>query len=369
MGQFSFVGKLRKLKDNGYEEQEFSGGLIKKRLQFQMVCGDNTQWLETSAFVWKNESKNKILTYKRVDGGKDERLEVEWANRFDPAIVDSVAGYKRWTIDTDTFAHRQELEDACKDDELEKSRAKRREFIHAADFIDFLNKVLNNEKAKDMVFRVTGSVEFSYSANKNMFYRRFVPQKIYRVNDDTNQVCEGSMKVYFTEGAVDDTMTGETGNIVFNGYTQYYDSNIKANAFTPVSFVIDKDAKKANGFKKLFGKAEYGEVKELGVTVEFINGAKRVEVTEDMLSDEQREMIEMGMTSLEEIRAELGGSVYGDRVTETRLVGLMRGYSGGVQDTVFGVDDLARKPVKEAPKVEDTDDDEEVEDIFDDDDI
>ena len=155
------------------------------------------------------------------------------------------------------------------------------------------------------------------------------------------------MKVYFSENAVDDTMADETGDIIFNAYVQNYFSNIKGNAFVPMSFKISKDAPKAKGFVKLFKKAEDESVKELGITCDFINGAKRVEISEDMLSDEQREMLDLDMITMDEIRAELGGSVFGNRVQEIRLTGLMRGYSGGVQDTVFEQNDLVKKPVKQ----------------------
>jgi hypothetical protein len=343
---FSFVGKIRKLKNNGYEEREFSGGLIKKTIRFQMVCGDSTQFMDVSALVWKDDRKNLIRTYKNVDGGKPEKLDVKWADRFNPDIINSVVGYRRFVIDTDTFAHRKELEESGLTVEFEASQKKRKEFLHAADFEDYLCKVLNNEKSKDMVFKATGNIEFSYSEKKNQFYRNFVPQKIYRVEDNAEQMCSGSMKLYFTDGAVDDSMAEDAGKILFSAYAQYYDTNIKANAFTPMALVIGSDAPKAKGFKRLFGKAEDGEVKELGVTVNFINGAQRVAITMDMLSDEQKELIELGMTTLEAIREELGGNVYGDRVTETRLVGLMKGYSSGVKDTVYNSDELTKKPVK-----------------------
>lgn len=347
MANINFIGKLRKLKENGYSEQEFSGGLIRKKLRFQMICGDNVQWLEAVALVWKDENKNKIYTFKHVEDGKDEKLEVKWSDRFNQDIVNSVAGYKKFVVDTDSFAHRKSLEEEGLDEELEKSKKKRKEFLHASDFVDYLRKVLDNEKSKNMVFRVIGSVDFSYSEKNNMYYRTFTPQKITRVPDETKQICEGSMKVYFSENAVDDTMADETGDIIFNAYTQNYFSNIKGNAFVPMSFKISKDAPKAKGFVKLFNKAEDESVKELGITCDFINGAKRVEISEEMLSDEQREMIDMGMVTMDEIRAELGGSVYGDRVSEIRLTGLMKGYSGGVQDTVFEQSDLVKKPIKQ----------------------
>lgn len=342
----SFVGKIRKIKD-GYSEQEFSGGLTKRQLRFMAVCGNSTQWLEVSALVWKDEKKNKVYTLKSVEGAKDEKQTVEWANRLKPDVVATVPGYKRFVVDTDTFAKRKELEDAGLAEELEKSKNKRKEFIHESDFIDYLIKVLNNEKSKDMIFRINGTVEYSYGSKKNMYYRSFVPQKIFRVTDDTAQGCSGTMKLYFAEGAVDDTLVDETGDYIINAFVDYYDQNAKMTAFAPVSVKINKDHKMANGFKKRFSKAEGDEIKELGVGVDFINGAQTVDITMDMLSDEQKESIEDGMVTFEEIQAELGGKAFGERVTEIRLIGLMKGYSSGVQDTMYSIEDLRKKPIKE----------------------
>ena len=356
--QISFVGKIRKVKD-GYSEQEFSGGLIKRRLRFMAVCGNSTQWLEVSALVWKDEKKNKVYTLKSKEGAKDEKQTVEWGNRLNPDVIESVPGYKRFVVDTDTFAKRKELEEAGLDEELEKSKKKRKEFIHESDFIDYLIKVLDSEKSKDMIFRINGTAEYAYGSNKDMYYRSFVPQKIFRVPDDTEQSCAGSMKLYFAEGAVDDTCTDETGDIIINAFVDYYDQSAKMNAFAPISVKIAADHKMANGFKKRFSKAEGDEIKELGVGVDFINGAQTLDITYDMLSDEQKESIEDGLCTFEDIKSELGGSAYGERVTEIRLTGLMRGYSGGVADTAFDAASLTKKPCKEQAV-------EEVIDLFDD---
>ena len=347
----SFVGKIRKIKD-GYSEQEFSGGLVKRKLQFMAVCGNSTQWLEVSALVWKDEKKNKVYTLKSVEGAKDEKQTVEWTNRLNPDVVASVPGYKRFVVDTDTFAKRKELEEAGLDEELGKSKKKRKEFIHESDFIDYLIKVLDNEKSKDMIFKINGTAEYSYGSKKDMYYRSFVPQKIFRVTDDTEQTCSGTMKLYFAEGAVDDTCVDETGDIVINAFVDYYDQNAKMNAFAPISVKIAADHKMANGFKKRFSKAEGEEIKELGVGVNFINGAQTVDITEDMLSDEQKEAIEDGMCTFEDIKAELGGTAYGERVTEIRLTGLMKGYSSGVQDTMYSIEDLCKKPIKNTSQSE-----------------
>jgi hypothetical protein len=201
-----------------------------------------------------------------------------------------------------------------------------------------------------------------------MFYRAFIPQKVFRVPDDTEQGCAGSMKLYFTEGAVDDTMLDETGDYIINAYVDYYDQNAKMTAFAPISVKIATGHKMANGFKKRFSKADGDEIKELGVGVDFINGAKTVEITEDMLTDEQRESIEDGMCTFEDIKAELGGTAFGERVTEIRLTGLMKGYSSGVQDTMYSIEDLRKKPGKEESKADTASVSSEDVNIFDDDD-
>ena len=119
----SFVGKIRKIKD-GYTEQVFDGGLVKRRLRFNAICGNSLQWLEVSALVWKDDKKNKVYTLKSVEGAKDEKQTIEWANRLNPEVIETVPGYKRFVMDTDTFAHRKELEESGLDEELEKSKKK-----------------------------------------------------------------------------------------------------------------------------------------------------------------------------------------------------------------------------------------------------
>jgi hypothetical protein len=154
-------------------------------------------------------------------------------------------------------------------------------------------------------------------------------------------------------------MTDNTGDIMFNGYVSNYFSATKINAFVPMSFTINKDDEMAEGFKMIFEDVADEKVMELGVVVNFINGSQQVKITEDMLTDKQRKMIELKMTTLEKISAELGGTVRGDKVTKTELQNLMRGYSCGAVDTEFEATDLIRKPVKQEEDI----------DLFADDDI
>ena len=100
--------------------------------------------------------------------------------------------------------------------------------------------------------------------------------------------------------------------------------------------------------------------KELGVVVKMLNGAQKTEITDDMLTDEQKEDLECGLITLDDIRADLGGSVYGDRVQEYQFDKIARGFTKGRNDTVYTDDDMVIKPIEnELPDG--------VEDLFDDD--
>ena len=171
MNTFSFVGKLVPVKDSenfkGYTETTYDSGWMKQRLVFNVVAGDNRHLVEINAGRWSDDAKNStIYTMSRAtEGKKSEKIQIPWEKRNDPETIEKVAGYRVFTIDTDTFAHREELKEAGDDAALEESNKKRRHFLAGTDFCNFAKKVVYNEKIKDWVFRVNGNIVYSYSEN------------------------------------------------------------------------------------------------------------------------------------------------------------------------------------------------------------
>ena len=78
----------------------------------------------------------------------------------------------------------------------------------------------------------------------------------------------------------------------------------------------------------------------------------------EMLSDEQKEDLECGLITMDDIRRDMGGSVYGERIQEYQYLKVGRGYSSGRKDTAYTADDMVIKSITE----------EVTEDLFDDDD-
>ena len=345
---FVFTGKISRRKENAFVEKTFDSGWLINELNLTMSCGDNVQFLRASGGMWdeKHTSKNSVMTYKHNENSKDEPITIKWDDRLNPEIAATIANYRTYTVDTEIAADRKTAEESGDAAAIEASKKKHKIFITAIDFVKWLDKVTSNEKTKDWIWKVTGEVEYSYS--KGNWYRNFVPRRVYHVDSATEQQCIGTIKTFFTE----DCVSEDDDTYYFNTYTQYYDQQCKKNCFTPAPISIPKTHPKAKGFAKLLGKAEGDEVREFGVNVLYINGAQKVEITEDMLSDDQKELLEMNMITMDDIRRELGDTVYGDKKTETRAEAIARGYTSGSKETVYGASDLVATPIKDEPKAE-----------------
>ena len=399
---FEFVGKISPCKETDkfkpYSETKFDSGWAKKQIKFNIVCDTNRHLLEVSSlYDSKNTDKMKIYTFSKgttSDSGekvKGEKMEISFKDRTKPEIIEKVAEFKKFVVDTEVPKRRYNLEkaiDKFKDgsitdeqmeslgvhsiDECEKalaeSKKKKHEFISEYDFVDYLNKFVNSDKIKDMTFRATGDYTLEYNEKNDIWYRKFTVTRIYRTDETAkSQVTLG---LTFGREAIDDNDFDDTKKIHINGFLSTYLSTYKKNCFCPITLTLDgngdeKAEKKALAFKKRCGFPDSCgcDYREIGLVCNVLDGAQRIELTLDELSDEQRENVEFGLTTLEEIKKELGKDIYGERVTDIVIDSLSRGYSGGSKDTAYSDKDFG-KPRLETNTV-DTDDEE---DIFDEDD-
>ena len=83
--------------------------------------------------------------------------------------------------------------------------------------------------------------------------------------------------------------------------------------------------------------------------LDVINGTEVVSITYDDLSDEAKENIDFGLSTLEDEIRLAGGTVFGDRVTELRFAS-----SRNIQGTAYEAEDLLPPRHDYADKTEDT---------------
>lgn len=353
---FSLVGTLRAMKENGFTVNNYDSGWMNEKLRFMVISGDNRHFVEINAGRWKDDEKNTIFATTKSNGNeKGKSVQIAWDKRNDPETIDTIAGWRVFTVDLDTFNHRKELEENGEDEALEASQKKRKHFLAGTDFCEYVNKVVNSEKTKDMKFRVNGNINYNYSESTGRYFETYEVNKIYRVDDDAEQTSEVSLDFYFDENAFDEGMYEEYGKVNVNGYTTFYDNATKKNWFAPVTLVA-RD--KINAWKKIFNKFEGDEVRKINLVCQKINGAQRVNITIEDLDEDTQENIALGLISEAEAIREAGGQMFGDAVREMRIEKLGRGSAKGSETTAWSVSDLTKVPVKEEVEIDifDTDD-------------
>lgn len=392
MANFNFTGRIALGKETEkfkpVEKKEFASSWMNTTVKFNVISGTNRVLCVAQGGKWKDDKKNTVKTFSKSttdENGKvtkGEKIEIAWAKRFDESEIAKVAGFKKFVVDTGDYKTRYKLQDlvdafengTVTDEQmealeidnledakaaLEKSRAKRKEFISEWDFAEYMIKVAQSEKMKDKLFNISGDYEVQYSAEKDRFYTNYHVNRVTLAAEDAEPKTEMKVDFLFGEDAWDDSNYEETKRILVNGWISYYDSNLKKNGFKDMTVVIREDnEKKRNALKRKFT-CEDG-IKQIGLTLSVIEGAEVIELTMDMLDDETREDIECGLLDWDQVKRELGGRAIGDRVSELRFVELTP-KKNVAQDTVYTTDDM--HPAK-ADMVEE---DEEIVDIFDED--
>lgn len=395
MDVFDFYGKIALGKETEkfkpIERKNYQSGWTNTTVKFNCLSGSNRVLCTIQGGKWTDDKKNSIKTYSKstrdLNGNvvKGSAIEIPWSKRFDKEQIDKVAGFKKFVVDTGDYRMRYKLQDAIKafDNgtiteelkseigvdtaeeakvELEKSLAKKKEFLSEWDFAEYMVKVLQSDKFKDKMFTVSGEYEVQYNSNKGQFYANYHVNRVVMMPDDVTPKTEMKIDFYYGENAWNDAAHEETGKVVVDGWVAYYDSILKRHGFKSTAVTIKENEKKTAALKRKFA-CDEDKIKQIGLTLSVIDGAETVELTMDMLDDETREDIECGLLDFEDVKRELGGRAIGDRINELRFAELTP-KKNVAQETVYTVGDM--HPAREELIEEEDDDD--VVDLFSDDD-
>lgn len=380
---FEMTGKLNISKETDkfkpYSENHYDSGWVKRRLLFNAVCGDNRHMLAVDDGCWE-DGHGEVYTFSKssvTESGEKkngELLKIPFKERLTSTKIAEVAEFKKFIFDLEKPGRRYKLEKAAErlregknltDEELkeleienetevtqalEKSNKKRHEFITKWDFAEFIKKVIDSDKYKDSLFFIRGNGEYSYNTETGVVYESLVPTRIYLAADDAEVSSTATFNILFGSESFDEMSVEEKGKYYVNGHMMEYESRLKKNIPVEVQICFDaakedssdKEKRKVESIKHKF-MVDDDSIKEYGVVVNMINGAQKTEITEDMLTDEQRDDLDCGLITMDDIREELGGSVYGDRIKEYQFVKPARGFTRGRQETAYTSEDMIVK--------------------------
>lgn len=394
-GRLSISKETEKFKP--WEEKTYDSGWVKRRLLFNVTCGDNRHMLSVDDGSF-SDGHGDVYTFSKAtvdESGnkkKGESMIIPFKERLTSPKIAEVAEFKKYIFDLEKPGRRYSLEKASErlkegrnltDEELkdlsleneseiaealEKSKKKRHEFITKWDFAEFIKKVIDSGKYSNSKFFIRGNGEYKYSENKERVYESYVPTRIYLAADDAEESSTATVNILFNSESLDTMSAEEKKKYYVNGWMMEYDNNRRGNIPVPVTVTIplvadDADQKAKRRVESLKHKFTVDDesINEYGVVVNMLNGAQKTEITEDMLTDEQRYDLDCGLITMDDIREELGTNVYGERIREYELVKPARGFTKGRQETVYTAEDMVIRPIEETLP-------EGTEDLFDDDD-
>ena len=351
--RFKFIGEVLIPKKNEDFLKEWMGGqngkTQMKSLTFRIKENDHN-----AATVDLFGSKTDIIKSRSIDGNN---IEIPWDERNAEETLKIVPFNKKFIAD---------LGD------------ERKEFVCSYDMIEYLAENLPDYEGKLVV---TGTWEKNpYNGN---FYDKFRINGVYAAKPDDKSKLVLTMDFYSNAEDVDMTDFKKEKKIRIDGYISQYDRERRGDVFLPQSVVLSAekyDMEKESHAKKWGLLKKYAidslskkKMKHLRWECRYLNGSEEVDFNESMLTQSQKEMIDLGFKTLDDFKPK--GSVFGDKIREVRLSApnLTGVFADGILECDETMQEFEEKIFSFAPveKMEDVlaapqieEDDEDTEDLF-----
>lgn len=367
---FTVVGKIIKSK----EEKAYVRACESEKgsfVTFNFMAKANGNLVYLQSQYWDSKTYKRDKLYLIDKQGKTFNIPID--QKDDPEIIAKVPEYRKYVIDRYPSGYVYGLDklvkgfDEASDEDkakfkvttLEEAKAKyekvkkgRYEFLDNVDFTEALHNLFEKDAhIEEGKWVITGERVAYYNESKNEWNTRYEVKKIQKAYDDAEETATVSEKLLFLNDAVKETKDG----LSITGYSVVYTGKDKAtgeklpNKYCPVQFDVPKKSDAfIEGMKKRFDvdpdEVDSDAVKEMGVVLNILNGAEKIEFTEDMLTDADRENIAWELTTFEAIKKER--TAYGESKQGFSFAKLGKGYSVLV-DTAYKKSDILGKKAAE----------------------
>lgn len=271
------------------------------------------------AFVEAFGSEQSVIKTMSVD---NEKIEIDWADRFDESVVQTVAGYKKYVVNLgEYFGGRQE-------------------FVSQYDQLQYLKEHLPGFKGK---VTVTGQYTKEWYEGKNggQYYDHFKLQNVYAADEAEKGRLSLVMDIYYDKDSVDVADWKEKKKIYVNGYIPQYINKNEGTKFVPQQFVFSGekyDPENEKHQRILKYKLSYVQTKSKTMVhipwdIVLLRGAESADFDASMLTDKQKEQLELGLKTLDDFKPR--GNIVGGKINEFRLYDpqLVGDFADGLVDT------------------------------------
>lgn len=291
---FNLIGRVKVTDKTFNLDNSYDSGWTDNSMYVGVDCGNgNTVYAEMrSGFFPDND--NVIRAYskdEKDDAGKSKSVEIAWEDRLDESLYDSISDSSFLTVG---------VEKDVKDKTVYKK------FLTAYDAVEYLNEHLED----GMIVNVKGTIGYS-EYEGNVSTKKEITSIVLSKIDD-----EADFKATFSQTILVDSKSigkknDDKGTMELVAYVVDYVGKpkidgekieVKKNVTYPKTFevAINENPEITAKMLQRFFKPKKGKITEITVTGNLVEGGSTVNITEDDIPDDIKELIEMGLYSEEE---------------------------------------------------------------------
>lgn len=291
---FNLIGRVKVTDKTFNLDNSYDSGWTDNSMYVGVDCGNgNTVYAEMRSGFFPDKD-NVIRAYskdEKDDTGKSKSVEIAWEDRLDESLYDSISDSSFLTVG---------VEKDVKDKTVYKK------FLTAYDAVEYLNEHLED----GMIVNVKGTIGYS-EYEGNVSTKKEITSIVLSKIDD-----EADFKATFSQTILVDSKSigkknNDKGTMELAAYVVDYVGKpkidgekieVKKNVTYPKTFevAINENPEITDKMLQRFFKPKKGKITEITVTGNLVEGGSTVNITEDDIPDDIKELIEMGLYSEEE---------------------------------------------------------------------
>ena len=291
---FNLIGRVKVTDKTFNLGNSYDSGWTDNSMYVGVDCGNgNTVYAEMRSGFFPDKD-NVIRAYskdEKDDAGKSKSVEIAWEDRLDESLYDSISDSSFLTVG---------VEKDVKDKTVYKK------FLTAYDAVEYLNEHLED----GMIVNVKGTIGYS-EYEGNVSTKKDITSIVLSKIDD-----EADFKATFSQTILVDSKSigkknDDKGTMELAAYVVDYVGKpkidgekieVKKNVTYPKIFevAINENPEITAKMLQRFFKPKKGKITEITVTGNLVEGGSTVNITEDDIPDDIKELIEMGLYSEEE---------------------------------------------------------------------
>ena len=302
---FTLIGKAKVTDKTFNLDNSYDSGWTDNQMYLGVDCGNGNMVYGEMRGGFFPDDDNILKGFSKDDkddDGKSKQVEIAWEDRFDEELLDTIADTSFITVGVEKDV---------------KGKTVYKKFLSAYDAVEYLNEHLED----GMAVNVKGNIGYSEYEDNVTVKKEITSIVLSKVEDESDFKATFTQTILLGFDSIG-KKDPEKNTIALNAYVVDYVGKpkidgkkveIKKNITYPKTFEVainDNPEITAKMLQKFFKVKKKGSINVLTVMGNLIEGAAIVNITDDDIPDDIKELIEMGLYSEEEAKAKcaVGGN-------------------------------------------------------------